>query len=59
MPPSPQRPHPQSFDTDNSTHAADTIFSSSAASSAPHSPLRIKHVDVALVAVTAQLGARV
>ena len=59
IPPSPQRPHPQSFGTDNSTHAADTIFSSSAASSAPHSPLRIEHVDVALVAVTAQLGARV
>jgi hypothetical protein len=59
MPPSPQRPHPQSFGTDNSTHAADTIFSSSAASSASHSPLRTEHVDVALVAVTAQLGARV
>ncbi len=43
--------------SDNSTHDADTIFSSSAASSAPHSPLRIEHVDVALVAVTAQLGA--
>ena len=37
---------PSTFDIDNSTHAADPIFSSSTASSAQHSPLRIKLVDM-------------
>ena len=49
---------PSTFDIDNSTHAADPIFSSSTASSAQHSPLRIKLVDMVVVSGAEQLRAR-